>query len=364
MISVDTSVDAMNLTARALWFHRYRNFETLHTRLTATSEAYRSLKVALPSKWLFTLNPDSGFVHQRRRELDAYLSQILRSGIEGNRDDERNAVVLQSSFPGNCMYYVAHANSYNVRFNRFPPTALLQDVWLFLKPGSDYAPGPISGRPPLTHHNTTHNLQHMASLGPPGPAGHVPTATMTTTTRHRRHRSATHSDDFVLVGKGSGGAKGDGGPSSSKDDHELLAMHVRVGDASRSGGGGSSRGAGLGSSLPQRGVLPPLPPFSHGRAEHSFGGVPHQMFGGHRPPDDTLHMTPGRDMLTMSGSASPSTAEPGSSQPRVRLAGLSEADPADYADSMGASAPLLDLVDIIFELHSRGFMWRQVCLFL
>lgn len=57
---------------------RYRNFETLHLRLQAHCEAYRELRMALPSKRLFNLNPDPGFVHQRRRELDAYICKILR----------------------------------------------------------------------------------------------------------------------------------------------------------------------------------------------------------------------------------------------------------------------------------------------
>ncbi len=39
----------------------------------------------------------------------------------------------------------------------------------------------------------------------------------------------------------------------------------------------------------------------------------------------------------------------------------SEADQAaEYAEALGASAPLLDLVDTLFELQTRGFVWRQV----
>jgi hypothetical protein len=34
---------------------------------------------------------------------------------------------------------------------------------------------------------------------------------------------------------------------------------------------------------------------------------------------------------------------------------------AEYAEALGASAPLLDLVDVVFQLHNRGFVWRQVC---
>ena len=47
-------------------------------RLNANNEAYRRLRATLPSKWLFNLNPDSAFVHQRRKELDTYLGEILR----------------------------------------------------------------------------------------------------------------------------------------------------------------------------------------------------------------------------------------------------------------------------------------------
>ena len=40
---------------------------------------------------------------------------------------------------------------------------------------------------------------------------------------------------------------------------------------------------------------------------------------------------------------------------------LSEADlAAEYSEALGASAPLLDLVDALFELQTRGFVWRQV----
>ena len=56
---------------------RYRNFETLHATLCATCPAYRELRTQLPSKRLFNFQ-DVSFVHQRRKELDAYLGGILR----------------------------------------------------------------------------------------------------------------------------------------------------------------------------------------------------------------------------------------------------------------------------------------------
>jgi hypothetical protein len=57
---------------------RYRNLETLHLRLQASSQEYRDLRVALPAKGIFSLNQDTSFVHQRRRELDMYMNKILR----------------------------------------------------------------------------------------------------------------------------------------------------------------------------------------------------------------------------------------------------------------------------------------------
>lgn len=40
---------------------------------------------------------------------------------------------------------------------------------------------------------------------------------------------------------------------------------------------------------------------------------------------------------------------------------LREADEAtEYAEALGASSPLLDLVDALFELRTRGFVVRQV----
>ena len=173
-------------------------------------------------------------------------------------------------------------------------------------------------------------------------------ASQPTTTKHRRHRSA-HSDDFVLIGAGAVGngvevpTVGTGNNHRTTAD-DLLASLVRGGEARRSGTG-----------APSVTSQPPMLPGSRSV------GVP--------PAGWTEDMSLSAGLVARfgsreggvasvpAGSASPTDVGI-SQQPVAPLAPLSEAD--QYAESMGASAPLLDLIDSIFELQSRGFMWRQV----
>lgn len=59
---------------------RFRNFEALHVVLQQRSPLYRQLRLAPPSKRLFSINQDAAFVHERRRDLDIYLKTLLRCG--------------------------------------------------------------------------------------------------------------------------------------------------------------------------------------------------------------------------------------------------------------------------------------------
>lgn len=48
--------------------------------LQQRSPLYRQLRLAPPSKRLFSINQDAAFVHERRRDLDIYLKTLLRCG--------------------------------------------------------------------------------------------------------------------------------------------------------------------------------------------------------------------------------------------------------------------------------------------
>ena len=62
-----------------------------------------------------------------------------------------------------------------------------------------------------------------------------------------------------------------------------------------------------------------------------------------------------------SSGAAPSTRD-GSSSGGAFPPTVSETDEAaEYAEALGASSPLLDLIDTLFELKTRGFVVRQVC---
>ena len=281
-----------------------------------------------------------------------------------------------------------------------PTIALSEDVWQFLRPGSEsyyhYSHNPLeqlfnnnnlpasSGSfQQLPAHSDSNTLPYSSSS-----AAQTSSAVSAVASRHQRQASGA-SDDFVFVRQGNasagGGATAAGTGAVTSAESVALPVVGSLATGAMWAGGGSEKHDG--SSQQQ--VVPGVDTCARvsqqiGSASTAQGassaaiaavaatvGSQGRFSSAACTPPQSLSTSP-RDTndggSDSGGGGSSAAVHPSHQGQRAASTSTSSFTPnstleeqhTQYAEALGASDPLLDIVDTVFQLQDKGFLLRQV----
>lgn len=283
-----------------------------------------------------------------------------------------------------------------------PTIALSEDVWQFLRPGSEsyyhYSHNPLeqlfnnnnlpsssSSFQQLPAHSDSTTLPYSSSS-----AAHTSSAVSAVASRHMRQASGA-SDDFVFVRQGNASAGGAAGAAAVGTGAVTSAESVALPVVGSPATGAMWAGGGLekheGSSQQQ--AVPGVDrcarvsqqigsaSTAHGASSAAIAavaaavGIQGRFSSAACTPPQSLSTSPydtsdgGSDS---GGGGSSAAVLPSHQGQRAASASTSSFTPhstleeqhTQYAEALGASDPLLDVVDTVFQLQDKGFLLRQV----